>query len=96
MTPKGGKKSAMVASTMTTKGRTTIPKEIRNLLKLKAGGKVFWHIEGGRVVVRAKNRLIMDLAGMLYRPGQRPISLDEMDEAISQAAVSRSSADKPE
>ena len=79
----------MVESMMSTKGRTTVPKEIRDQLNIKLGDKLVWHVDGCRVVVRAKSRSIRDLAGMLHRPGQRPISLEEMDEAISQAVVSR-------
>ena len=86
---------------MTTKGRTTVPKEIRDQLKLKPGDKVFWHLEGGRVFLRAKNRSIKDMAGMLHRPGQRPISLEEMDEAMARTATESAmarlnrSADRP-
>jgi len=77
----------MFESTITSKGQTTVPKEIRKQLKLRPGDKVFWYLEDGRIVLRAKNRSIGDLAGMLHRPGQRPISIEEMDEAIAQAAV---------
>jgi AbrB family looped-hinge helix DNA binding protein len=77
----------MFESTMTSKGQTTVPKEIRKQLNLRPGDKVFWYLEDGRIVLRAKNRSINDLAGMLHRPGQRPISLEEMDEAIGQAAA---------
>jgi antitoxin PrlF len=77
----------MFESTMTTKGQTTVPKEIRKQLNLKPGDKVLWYLEDGRIVLRAKNRSIRELAGMLRRPGQRPISLEEMDEAMAQAAA---------
>ena len=86
----------MFESTMTSKGQTTVPKEIRKQLNLRPGDKVFWYLEDGRIVLRAKNRSINDLAGMLHRPDQRPISLEEMDEAIGQAAAESSLAgDKP-
>jgi antitoxin PrlF len=74
-------------STITSKGQTTVPKEIRKRLNLRPGDKVFWYVEDGRIVLRAKNRSIKDLAGMLHRPGQRSISIQEMDEAIAQAAA---------
>ena len=77
----------MFESTMTSKGQTTVPKEIRKQLNLRAGDKVFWYLENGRIVLRAKNRSINDLAGMLHRPGQRSVSLEEMDEAIAEGAA---------
>jgi antitoxin PrlF len=80
------------ASRMTSKGQTTVPKEIREQLKLRPGDKVLWYLEDGRVVFRAKNRSIREMAGMLHRPGQRPVSLEEMDEAIAQAAGERAMA----
>lgn len=77
----------MYMGTMTSKGQTTVPKEIRESLKLKPGDKVYWYLENGRVIFRAKNRSIKEFAGMLHRPGQRPVSLEEIDEAIAQAAT---------
>ena len=82
----------MIESTMTSKAQTTVPKEIRKQLNLRPGDKVLWYLEDGRIVLRAKNRSINDLAGMLHRPDQRPISLEEMDEAIGQAAAESSLA----
>jgi len=72
---------------ITSKGQTTIPKEIRQKLNLKAGDKISWSLEGERVVFRAKNKSITDLAGMLYRPGQKAATIEEMNDAIAEAAV---------
>lgn len=77
----------MFESTMTSKGQTTVPKEIRQHLNLRPGDKVCWHLEAGRIVLRAKNRSINDMAGMLHRPGQQPVTLEEMDEAIAEGAA---------
>lgn len=77
----------MTKSKMTSKGRTTVPKEMRDRLKLKPGDRLTWYLDNGRIVVRAKNRSIMELAGMLHRPGMQPLFIEEMDEAISQAAT---------
>jgi AbrB family looped-hinge helix DNA binding protein len=77
----------MFESTITSKGQTTVPSEIRKRFNLRSGDRVLWHVEEGRIVLRAKNRSIKDLVGMLHRPGQRPISVEEMDEAIAQAAA---------
>ena len=77
----------MPTGTMTSKGQTTIPKEIREHLNLKPGDRLVWSIVNGRVRLRAKNRSIKELAGFLHRPGQKAATLEEIDEAIAQAAT---------
>jgi AbrB family looped-hinge helix DNA binding protein len=41
----------MPTSTLTSKGQTTVPKEVREALDLGEGGKLTWEIRGGRVSV---------------------------------------------
>jgi AbrB family looped-hinge helix DNA binding protein len=41
----------MAVSTLTSKGQTTVPKEVREALDLAAGDKLSWRIERGRVAV---------------------------------------------
>lgn len=41
----------MPISTLTSKGQTTVPKEIRDALDLAAGDKLTWEIRGGKVAV---------------------------------------------
>jgi antitoxin PrlF len=41
----------MPISTMTSKGQTTVPKEVREALDLDAGDKLTWEIRGGKVAV---------------------------------------------
>jgi antitoxin PrlF len=74
---------------MTSKGQTTIPRKIREAMRLKPGDEVRWSIEGGRAVMRAKNRTAKDLAGFLHRPGRKALTLEEIDEAIANAALER-------
>lgn len=69
----------MTLSTITSKGQTTIPKEIRDALGLKAGDKVrFTLLPNGKVIMRPKNRSIKDLAGILYDPDREPIPIEDM------------------
>ncbi|MGQ3054072.1 MAG: AbrB/MazE/SpoVT family DNA-binding domain-containing protein [Roseateles sp.] len=69
----------MADATLTAKGQTTIPKEIRERLGLEAGDKlVFTALSDGTVVMRAKTRSLLDLAGSLTRPGQPTVAVDEM------------------
>lgn len=73
--------------TMTSKGQTTVPQEIRELLKLKPGDRIRYIVRNGDVVIKAKNKRLIDLAGILHRPGASTMSLAEMDEAIGDAIV---------
>ena len=41
----------MATSTLTSKGQTTVPKEVRDALDLDVGAKLTWEIRGGKVAV---------------------------------------------
>lgn len=41
----------MPTSTITSKGQTTVPKEVRDALDLGPGDKLTWEVNGGRVAV---------------------------------------------
>ena len=41
----------MARSTLTSKGQTTVPKEVRKALDLEPGDKLSWEIRGGQVQV---------------------------------------------
>jgi AbrB family looped-hinge helix DNA binding protein len=74
---------------VTGQGQVTVPKEVRERLKLRPGGKIEFAFErSGRVVVSAKQSSILDLVGILPKP-KRTVTLEEMDEAIKQGAVDR-------
>jgi antitoxin PrlF len=61
-------------STLTSKGQTTIPKPIRDTLRMKAGDKMsFTLMPDGIVIMRVKNRKVSDLAGLLYKKGRKPV-----------------------
>ena len=66
-------------ATLTSKGQTTIPKEIRDGLGIKPGDRMtFTLMPDGTVVMRAKTRRIVDLAGILHKKGRKPVTIDEM------------------
>jgi antitoxin PrlF len=61
-------------STLTSKGQTTIPKDIREALKLKSGDRItFTLMPDGTVQMRAKNRSAASLGGLLRKPGQKRV-----------------------
>ena len=55
----------MLTSTITEKGQTTIPAEVRKALSLKPHQRLTYEICEGGVVVRPETENLMDLAGSL-------------------------------
>lgn len=76
----------MHESTVTVKGQTTLPRDVRAALGLSSGDKVRYLILDGEVRI-LKARSIKELRGILSRSGRKPVSLEEMDEAISAGAT---------
>jgi antitoxin PrlF len=82
-------RSQVLEATVTSKGQVTIPKEVRNHLGVRTGGKLQFTLEAdGRVVVRTANLSISRLFGILGKP-PRSATLEEMDEAVRRGAVKR-------
>ncbi|MGH8012103.1 MAG: AbrB/MazE/SpoVT family DNA-binding domain-containing protein [Candidatus Binataceae bacterium] len=76
----------MATSTITSKGQTTIPGEIRRHLNLKAGDRVEFIVEcDGRVVLVPATVDVKELKGVLA-PAPRRVSLEEMETAIGKRA----------
>ncbi len=74
----------MPTATMTTKGQVTIPKEVREHLGVETGDRLSFVVqEDGTVMVKPITRHVRELGGLLQRPGQRPVSVNEMDESIA-------------
>lgn len=88
----------MANARMTTKGQITVPKEVREDLGLTAGSTVmFVKVADGQYRLLARTGSMADLDGLLRRPGQQKVELDEMEEAIAgAAAASRLDAGSPE
>ena len=78
----------MPTSTVTSKGQITIPVEVRRDLGLRPGSRVdFIRTESGGYEFRAKTGSVRALEGM-FGPQNRVVTLEEMDEAIAEAATS--------
>ena len=80
----------MQESKVTSKGQTTLPRGVRSKLGLEAGDTVRYIVSSKSVQIVEARRAI-DLGGMLYRSGQRRVSLEEMDDAIVEGAVESAS-----
>ena len=80
----------MPAATLTSKGQLTLPKQVRELLKVDTGDAVDFIIGGdGEIRVRAAHVDVRELRGLLHKSGRRPVTLDEMDRAIGRGRGSR-------
>ena len=72
----------MPSASLSSKGQVTVPKAIRERLKLKTGDRLDFVIEGDKVVLRPGTRDLRSLRGVLHRPGRKAVSLAQMDAAI--------------
>jgi len=69
----------MPQSVVTRKGQTTIPKEIRDLLKLKANDRLLYLVEDDRVVLKAIHGDILDFRGSVSSE-ERPANFEKIRE----------------
>ncbi|MEN9871247.1 MAG: hypothetical protein RLZZ171_2239 [Cyanobacteriota bacterium] len=80
----------MVQARLTGKGQVTIPKTIRDYLRIDTGSKIDFVIdENGEVKIISLNIALESLSGILHRPGMKAVSLADMEEAIAQGASDR-------
>ncbi|MBI2345832.1 MAG: AbrB/MazE/SpoVT family DNA-binding domain-containing protein [Deltaproteobacteria bacterium] len=73
----------MATAVLTSKGQTTIPKEVRDLLGLHTGDQLEFIVrDKDEVVLRPATMQLTALKGILRREGRPPISLEAMNTAI--------------
>lgn len=82
----------MQESTITTKGQTTLPRTVRSALGLAPGDRVRYVILDGEVRL-VKARPVAGLAGVLARPGRKPVTLGDMEVAIAAGATDAADPD---
>lgn len=76
----------MPTATLTTKGQITLPKPIRDRLRLQTGDTVDFVVDdAGEIRVRAGHVDIQSLRGSLHQRGRRAVSVEAMDDAIRSA-----------
>jgi len=61
----------VMRSTITSKGQTTIPNQIRKQMDLKPGDGLVYRIEGNEILVRPVKGNLLDAYGTV-KPKQRP------------------------
>ena len=66
-------------ATLTSKGQTTIPKEIRDGLGMKSGDRMtFTLMPDATVVMRVKSKSVTQLAGMLKKKGRKSVPVGQL------------------
>ena len=65
----------MPSATLTSKGQITLPKAIRDLLRLSAGDRVDF--------------IVRELKGLLHRKGMKRLSVEAMNAVIRRRAAGR-------
>lgn len=67
-------------STITAKGQTTVPAQVRELIQAAPGTRLVWTVTpDGTIVVRAKTKSILELAGALKVPKGKRVSVEQMN-----------------
>ncbi len=66
-------------ATLTSKGQTTIPKEIRDSLGMKPGDRMtFTLMPDATVVMRVKSKSVSELPGRLKKKGRKTVSIGQL------------------
>ena len=74
----------MPTSTLTSKGQITLPKQVREQLRLHRGSRIDFVIEpSGRVTLKPLNSDFRLLKGIVRVRRKRPVSIEEMNESIA-------------
>ncbi len=79
----------MPTATITSKGQTTIPKEVRDALGLHAGDKIDFILDadGKKATVLPVTLDARNLRGILKPKQKRRVTLEEMEAAIASGAA---------
>jgi len=80
----------MPTATLTSKGQITLPKAIRDLLRLEAGDRVDFVVkDDGTVLLRPATVDVRELKGLFHRKGIKPLSVEAMNAIVRRRAVGR-------
>lgn len=78
----------MPSATLTSKGQLTLPKAIRDRLRLGAGDRVDFVVDDdGTVVLRPATADVRELKGFLHRKGIKRLSVEAMNAVIRRRAT---------
>lgn len=78
-----------MTATITSKGQVTIPKQVRDILRLRPGDRLDFLVEAdGTVRIAPVTASVKDLKGIVPKPA-KSLSLEDMDKAIAMGAAKR-------
>jgi len=77
----------MSVAVLTNTGQISIPKDILTFLGINTGDQIDLVIEKNRVVLQPVTVDVRDLKGILTRPNQKVVSIEEMNAAIARGAI---------
>ena len=80
---------AAMESAITVKGQATIPKAVREHLRLKPGDRVKFFVHPDGTVVLLPKRPASVMRGIVRSRRRRPVTIEEMNAAIAAAAATR-------
>ena len=70
----------MSESTITAKGQTTVPRQVRERIGAGPGTRLVWHVTpDGALIVRAKTHSVLELAGSLKSPKGKRLAIEAMN-----------------
>ena len=70
----------MAESTITAKGQTTVPADVRALVHAKPGTRLVWSVmPDGTIIVRAQTKSILEMAGMLKAAKGKHVAVEDMN-----------------
>lgn len=73
----------MALATLTTKGQLTIPKKIRESLKLHSGDKIEIVVTGNmEAVIRPVSKKVDDIFCKLHQSNRKSVTIESMNNAI--------------
>lgn len=75
----------MVTAKLTSKGQLTIPKAVRDTLRLHGGDRVAFTVHGdAEAVMKPMTKSVDEVFGLLYTPGQPRKNIEQMNDAIAE------------
>jgi AbrB family looped-hinge helix DNA binding protein len=75
----------MLTATLTSKGQITIPKEVRDRLRLRSGQRIEFQFDpAGQVTMKPRTLDVRGLRGIVRPARKRAVTVREMNEAIAE------------
>jgi len=76
---RNGEARVSTDATLTSKGQTTIPKEIRDSLRIQEGDRMtFTLLPNGTVLMRVKNKSALGVGGRLQKKGRKALPIEDL------------------